>query len=791
MKHILWGVLVFFGYQVASGQVLFHGHAVDAASKLPVVGAVVTVNGYLPVVTDNSGRFDIEVASGSHSIRVQHVAYDTYDSVIAVDNEQHFDVFLEPRKVQLEGVTISALRDLHATGSITPVVMKPGATEFSSDVNLHLGALLRSIPGVSSVNTGASSGVPWIRGLGGSRIGVFVDGVPQQNQQWAVDHGTDLDPWMAEQISVYKGPATLTFGSNASAGAIVVDPVSELPEKSLSVGAFSRAQSVNDGVEGGFRYRQRFKKLQVEARFIERSFADYRVPAEEFIHLNRVLPIYDQRLVNTSGNSSAQQVRLRWIEGRSSWRLEYRRSEQESGIFPGIFGVPSIPSLQGDRNPRQTQLPAMTSLHQAASLVYENHLLNGGSLRLTTGWQQSLRQELGPPHTHGNTPLPDNPLALELDLHTWFAAVNFEKTLERGKKLFVGGQAEHLTNASNGWEFLVSDYQSTSAGVYGGLEGLATVFGGRLDAGVRADFAQVNTSLYAEPVYNETQEIIGSNVLSDATNRDFPGISASISWGREIKRHQRIAVQASRTIRFPTPYELAANGVHHGTFRHEQGQSNLSTETGYQLDLRWTGFSGNVTWELSPFAGFYDNFIYLRPAARFSHLPHAGQLYQFSQSNVMRAGGEVLVNVKASKSLMLTATGEYVNAYNVDQGMALPWTPPLKGELAVNWEPFNDRKSHPSDDPSLYLRTTFTAVAAQNLVDRNELSTNSYELLSISLGGTIRPLGRLQWSIYANNLFNRTYIDHLSRYKLLNLPEPGRNFGVLLIYEFNHFSNNH
>lgn len=759
----------------SKAQHTIHGHVIDRHTSLPVSQAVVMVNGQEPVVTCTHGAFTVALPPGRHHIQVQHLNFFLYTDTLSVSGDAHVDIALGRRQVNLNVVTVATLREFQVGGMIAPVQVLPGPEQFTSDVNLHLGAMLRSVPGVSSVNTGASAGLPWIRGLGGNRIGVFVDGVPQQNQQWAVDHGTDIDPWMAEQIRVYKGPSTLIFGSNASAGVVAVDPAQPLRKNSLSVGAFARGQSVNDGYESGFRYRQRWNKLQLEARIIYRNYADYRVPAETFTHLNRVLPIYNKRLVNTSGESNAQQVRVRWIDGQHQLRAEYRRSDQLTGIFPGIFGIPTIPKLQGDGDPRTTALPSMTSLHETASFIYERRG-ELGELRLTAGWQHSTRQEMGPPHTHGNTPLPDSPLALELDMHAFFTSLHIDRKLDERRKIFTGFQIEHLDSRSSGWEFLVSDYTTSTAGVYAGVEGIAHFWGGRLDGGLRGDAALVQTDAFEAPVYDVNQNIVGANLLSGATDEAFPGLSGSLSWSRDYEDHHRLAVQFARTIRFPAAYELAANGVHHGTFRHEQGNPDLQTETGYQLDVRLTGYSGKLTWEVSPYAGYYDNFLYLGPSARFSHLPHAGQLYAFRQANVFRTGSELLVRYALRANVSVTATAEYLFAHNLDEGMALPWTPPFKSEVSANWQPFLNA------DNEFYLRGTFTGVSAQNLVDRNEPPTDGYALLTLALGGNA---GGLQWAVFVNNVFNTRYIDHLSRYKLLNLPEPGRNAGVLLIYEFN------
>ena len=764
-----------------AAQIELSGHVLSETTRRPVVGAVVTVSGNDQLnVTDESGHFQIELFPGRHVISIQHLAHKFYVDTLVVQQNLHRDFYLIDRNVALASVTIAATRAGQSEGGIVPVQMIPGLAEFTSDVNLHLGAMLRSVPGVSSVNTGVSGGQPWIRGLGGNRVGIFVDGVPQQNQQWAVDHGSDLDPWMADKIRIYKGPATLRFGPNAAAGAIAIDVPDTLRQSAMQVSAFSRYQSVNDGIEGGVQFRKRWKALQIEARLTQRGFADYHVPAERFTHLGRTLPIREQRLVNTSGAMNAQQLRVRYLKGKHDLRLDVRRSDQLSGIFPGIFGIPSVPALNGDGEPRVTQLPRVTSLHQTASLNYERKVRNR-SLSIIAGAQQARRTEQGPPHAHSNAPLPDDAIALDLGLNAFFAAVHFEQQLANARKTFIGAQAELLDSRSGGWEFLVSDYTTQTAGVYAGMEGIAKLWGGRVDGGLRLDAAHTTTRDFSQPVYNELQEVVGSAVLAAATNRNFPGWSGSVSWCAPFKKHHQATVQLARSIRFPSPYELAANGVHHGTFRHEQGQAQLNTETGYQLDVRYTGYTGSVEWELSPFVGYYDNFIYLRPAAEFSPLPHAGQLYRFDQSDALRSGAELLVNWNAFDALALSLTGEYVSSYNLNEGVSTPWTPPLKSEASIKWLPFAKRGS------DLHLSVRYTAVAAQNAIDRNEQSTQGYQLLSAGVGATIRPTqaGRIKIAAFVNNLFNQQYIDHLSRYKLLNLPEPGRNVGIMILYEFN------
>ncbi|KAG0741806.1 hypothetical protein G6F24_016624 [Rhizopus arrhizus] len=62
----------------------------------------------------------------------------------------------------------------------------------------------------------------------------------------SADHATSIEPFLADQIEVLKGPATLLFGSGAIGGAVnVVDGriARELPERPLSGRAELRGNS--------------------------------------------------------------------------------------------------------------------------------------------------------------------------------------------------------------------------------------------------------------------------------------------------------------------------------------------------------------------------------------------------------------------------------------------------------------------------------------------------------------------------------------------------------------------
>ncbi|MEG0455646.1 MAG: TonB-dependent receptor, partial [Bacteroides sp.] len=85
-----------------------------------------------------------------------------------------------------------------------------------------------------------------------------------------------------------------------------------------------------------------------------------------------------------------------------------------------------------------------------------------------------------------------------------------------------------------------------------------------------------------------------------------------------------------RSFRLPGANELAANGVHHGTFRHEQGDASLQSEQGWQMDVSYQLDYERVRLSVSPFASWFSNYLFLKPTGEWSILPHAGQIYRYT-----------------------------------------------------------------------------------------------------------------------------------------------------------------
>jgi iron complex outermembrane receptor protein len=280
--------------------------------------------------------------------------------------------------------------------------------------------------------------------------------------------------------------------------------------------------------------------------------------------------------------------------------------------------------------------------------------------------------------------------------------------------------------------------------------------------------------IYLEKHLNErdyADEIIESyRWRSYGVNRYFGDVSGSLGINWTPNRSHQIKVNFGRSFRLPGANELASNGVHHGTFRHEQGNASLVSEQGWQLDASYTCEHKVVLFTVSPFISWFDNYIYLKPTGEWSILPHAGQIYRYTGARAVFTGTEVELNVDCFHDLTYQISGEYVYTHNPDEHTPLSFSPPASMRNSLTW-----------NHKALQLHVELQSIATQNRVARNEDVTNGVNLLHF--GATIQIRCKetnADITFSLKNIFNTKYYNHLSFYRKVEIPEQGRNFQILI-----------
>ena len=119
-------------------------------------------------------------------------------------------------------VTSDPLGNRTSDELIQPVTVIAG-DELNQKRASTIGETLDGLPGVHNADFGQGVGRPVVRGLQGSRVKVLEDGLSTSDISGeGADHAIGMDAGRADQIEVFRGPATLLYGSGAAGGVINV-----------------------------------------------------------------------------------------------------------------------------------------------------------------------------------------------------------------------------------------------------------------------------------------------------------------------------------------------------------------------------------------------------------------------------------------------------------------------------------------------------------------------------------------------------------------------------------------
>ena len=84
-----------------------------------------------------------------------------------------------------------------------------------------------------------------------------------------------------------------------------------------------------------------------------------------------------------------------------------------------------------------------------------------------------------------------------------------------------------------------------------------------------------------------------------------------------------------------------------------------------------------------------------------------------------------------------------------------------------------------------FFKLNAHVVGAQNEIVPPEKPTAGYWTLNLAVGKDFSLRGKtVKLTLHADNLLNRRYYDHTSYYRLIDVPEPGRNVSLMVGMEF-------
>lgn len=636
---------------------------------------------------------------------------------------------------------------------------------------------LRGIPGVKAMSIGSGQSKPIIRGLGFNRMVVTADGIKHEGQQWGHDHGLEIDQFAVDRIEIIKGPAALLYGSDAIAGVINLYS-NYIPTKPFqgSVSLFTRSNNESLGLSAKMEGRQ--KKFYWRTNLTAIGYADYKVTTDTIAYYSYRIGLHDRRLRNTAGKEFDGSLTLGYTGYRLRAGFQLSDSYAKSGFFANAHGLEIRNSkLDYDHSRRDIDLPYQSVNHLKATghWVYQ---AGAWVLKGTLAYQNNVRKEFSEPVSHGYMPKPSDSLERQFNKNTYTAHLEMAVPVAGKHEVKTGINAEYQHNRRRGWGFIIPDFETLSLGAYV-YDRLTITKNLAVNAGVRYDYAHTGIHRYNDWFQTPVSDTDSAyKERSGSISRTFN----SLTWSAGINYasgNWTFKANIGKSFRIPIPKELGADGVNYHIFRYEKGNSGLDPEESYQLDAGINWSNDRVSVQVAPYLNYFPNYIYMNPTP---HFYEGLQLYNYSQSRVLRYGFEAKINWELLPGLEIEAQGEYLYAEQKSgekKGYTLPYSTPWSADGGLKYM-FN--KQHGKEG---FVALNVHIVGAQNDIVPPEEPTPGYYTLNMT-GGKTFPVGRgnLKVSLNADNLLNRKYYDHTSYYRLIYIPEPGRNVSLMVTAGF-------
>jgi len=516
-----------------------------------------------------------------------------------------------------------------------------------------LGDTVAKLPGVQSTFFGPGVGRPIIRGQEGPRVAVLSNGMGNMDASTvSADHATSIEPFLADQIEVLKGPATLLFGSGAIGGAVnVVDGriARELPDRPLSGRAELRGNSVNDERSGMFRLDGVSGNVVLHVDGLVRNGDDYRIPGYAVIDGLEDHSGHDHEEGDTDeprrGRLDNSSVRTRAGGVGATWLGDDGYFGVSASTYRTNYGIPNGAHVHADDDhdhdhdhdhgdeeegdEHDVRIDMVQNRFEAKGGIYQpTSFLKNITLRTAYTDYEHTELEAGTPATRfTNRGIEGRLEAVQEQIGGWDGAFG----LQFGNSDF----------GAKGEEAFVPDTATKNIGLFVLQE---KQFGPlKLELGGRHDQVKLDpTGDYRARTF-------------DATNLSAAGI-----WTLNDAVDLRFGIDSSE--RAPTNEELYAAGAHIATRSLEIGDANLKTERGQRVELGIHTHSDRVDFSASIYQTKFKDFIYLADTGVVESLPV--RLWTQQDATFKGAEAEALLHLFEGNTgdWDLRVFGDYVKA---------------------------------------------------------------------------------------------------------------------------------
>ena len=658
-----------------------------------------------------------------------------------------------PRVLEAVEVTASPLRN--AIDDLTRPVDVLRGEELDARKAGNLGETLERQTGVQSSFFGAGVGRPIIRGQDGARVQVLNSGTGSLDVSTvSVDHAVTIEPFLAEQIEVLKGPATLLYGSGAIGGAVnVVD--GRVPTRRVGRDVAGRAEvrhgSAADENTAMFRLDADAGPWTFHADGFRREANDVRIPgfayspelvAEEIEEGESPDELAQGRLPNSSLKTLGGAVGATWFGERSWLGASVSTYRTDYGIPPGAHAHEEEGEDHGGEEEEEEEVVRLDMLQDRIDV-------RGGLRGL------GPLQELNYRVTRSQYE------------HTEFEGEEVGTVFEnRGTE----ARLEAVQNEINGWRGALGlqygDRDFSAIGDEAFVPPSVTRDLGFFVVQER-DFGDVKLELGAR------HDRVSIDPAGDLPTVDKNATSLAVGALWRFSETMHLSVNLDRAQRAPSAEELFSDGPHVATQSYEIGDAGLDTETALSGELGLHVHAGRFEGKVSVYQSRFDDFIYLADTGlELDELPVRAWVQDDATFTGWEAEGQVDLVENETGLWTLRVFADAVDA-ELDAGGNLPRIAPSRVGADLSWSRGHWR-----------ARVGAIRVADQDDVAALESATDGYTLFDAGVAYHW-DVGNAGWELFleGRNLGDEEARAHTSYLKDV-APLAGRNVAVGLRVDF-------
>ena len=620
-----------------------------------------------------------------------------------------------------------------------------------------IGEALSGETGISSNQFGAGSSRPVIRGQDGPRVKILQNSSENIDvSTLSPDHAVTVDPALAKQVEVIRGPSTLLFGAGTVGGLVNVTDSklpTAMPEKGYEGNATLRYNTGSDeklataGVTLGLGDQV---ALRVEG--LKREANDYIAP--DYVHEGEK----ERRVDNTFAKGQTVNVGLSWIYDRGFTGISYSNRQDQYGL-PGHSHEYESCHLHG------LSLHCGEHDHDEDGHDHENH-------------DQDHAHEAGPwidlksERYDVRTEL-DEPFAGFKKLRAQASYTDYqhdeieEDTIATHfKNKGYDGRLELVHNPLGAWEGVIGTQYGQQKLELTGEEAFLAPNTTKKWSVFALEHAQLN-DVHVELAARADQQKID---IDDSSKKDFDGSAFSVSGAAnwEFAPNYKLSLVTSHQERLPLAQELYADGGHFATNTYELGNDQLSKEKSNNVELGFHYDDNTFDYHVHVYHNWFDDYIYAQTLDRYKDF----RLVQYAQDKAKFYGAEAEAGYQISPIYKLSVFGDYVRG-KIDNDNA-PRVPAGRLGTKLNAD-FDDHWSGSAE---------YYHVFQQDKIAAYETDSQSYNMLNLGVAysGNYSNVSDYRVFLNANNLLDDQVYQHASF--LSTIPQVGRNFSVGVNFSF-------